>query len=118
MPHQLPQGAYLQDISAHYNQLTIPRTLLRAVPLASGFWGRLVVDEGKLRLFLDGAAQPRIVTPEDAAVIPAGVAFKVEEAGEPVRFYLEYYHVPRLDDGAELAGLLARNPSRRSGSSR
>jgi tellurite resistance-related uncharacterized protein len=118
MPHQLPQGAYLQDISAHYNQLTIPRTLLRSAPLASGFWGRLVVEQGKLRLFLDGAAEPRIVTPQDAPVIPAGVAFKVEEAGEAVRFYLEYYHVPRLDDGAELAGLLAGNTSRRSGSRR
>lgn len=118
MSQALPEGAYLKDVSAHYNQLTIPRSLLLAAPLQPEIWGRLVVETGMLRLFLDGGMQAAMVTPESPAIIPAGAKFRVEEAGEPVRFYLEYYHVPRLDDGAELADLLSRAPARRSSSSR
>ena len=116
MSQSLPSGAYLKDISAHYNQLTIPRAMRHAAPLPAEVWGRLVVEEGSLGLYLDGGSQATKVAPDSPALIPGGTEFRVEEMGSPLRFYVEYHHVPRLDDGAELAGMLSRVPTRKSGS--
>lgn len=117
-PNALPQGAYLKDISAHYNQLTVPRNLRHGMPLPAEVWARVVVEEGALKLFLDDDGQPTMAEPDSAALIPGGATFRVEDSGSPLRFYLEYYHVPTMDDGAELAGSLSRTRSRKSGSGR
>ena len=118
MPESLPQGAYLKDISAHYNQLTIPRAMRHSAPLPAEVWGRIVVEEGSLKLYLDGGAQATMVTPQNSVLIPGGTRYRVEDTGTPLRFYVEYHHVSLLHDGAELAGLLSRTPPRKSRSSR
>lgn len=118
MSQELPRGAYLKDISAHYNHLTISRALRRSAPLPPGIWGRVVVEQGALKLFLDGGGEATIVAPASPALVPGGAKFRVEESGSPLRFYLEYYHVPQLEDGAELAGLLSRAPARKPASRR
>lgn len=118
MPDALPRGAYLKDISAHYNQLTVPRNLRHGVSLPAEIWARVVVEEGALKLFLDGGGQPTTAAPDSTALIPGGATFRVEDTGSPLRFYLEYYHVSTLDDGAALAGTLSRTRVRKSGSGR
>jgi hypothetical protein len=117
-PQSMPQGAYLKDISAHYNQFTIPLALRKFAPLPADVWGRLVVEDGTLKLYLDGGSQATTVTAESPALIPGGAEFMVDGTGSPVRFYVEYHHVPLLEDGAELASLLSRSPARKSGSRR
>ena len=118
MAQALPRGAYLNDISAHYNHLTIPRSLRHDAPVPPEIWVRVVVEEGSLRLFIAGASQAMVATVESDGLIPGGAKFRVEVAGSPVRFYLEYYHVAQIDDGAKLAGMLSRAPARKTSSSR
>jgi len=112
MADELPEGAYLQDISAHYNQLTVPRTLLADSRLEEEHWGRVVVEEGKLTVRVAGQPQP--ATPGQPVVIPPETAFGVNPPADPVRFYLEYYHEAKLDDADELASLLGRRGGGRS----
>lgn len=118
MPQSMPQGTYLKDISAHYNQLTIPLAMRKSASLPTEVWARLVVEDGALKLYLDGGSQATTVTADSPALIPGGTEFRVDGTGSQVRFYVEYHHVPRLDDGAELAGLLSRSPARKSSSRR
>ena len=88
------------------------------MPLPVEVWARVVVEEGALKLILHGGGQTATAAPDSAALIPGGATFRVVDSGSPLRFYLEYYHIPTLDDGAELAGSLSRNRPRKSGSGR
>jgi tellurite resistance-related uncharacterized protein len=116
MSHELPQGADLKDFSAHYNQLTVPRSLLAPSRLGPEVWARVVVEEGRVTVRLNGEQQP--ATPGQPAVIPPETAFHINAQLEPARFYLEYYHEAKLDDGAEVASLLGRRGGGRSSRAR
>ncbi|MBI4084014.1 MAG: DUF1971 domain-containing protein [Candidatus Lambdaproteobacteria bacterium] len=108
MARELPQGAELTELSAHFNHLTLPRALRSRSALPEEHWARLVVLEGKMHLFLGDAAPPEVVTPQQPAIIPRETEFRIEQAGVPARFFLEYYHEPRLRDAKVLASLLGR----------
>ncbi len=108
MAHQLPEGAYLKEISAHFNQYTIPRSLLAKSTLQKDMWARVVVEEGHVNLRLGKNGEPERVVPGQAAVIPPETPFSLGPSPDPVRFYLEYHHGPRLNDAAELASQLSR----------
>ncbi len=108
MAHQLPEGAYLKEISAHFNQNTIPRSLLAQSTLEKEMWARVVVEEGHVNLRLGKNAESERVVPGQAAVIPSETPFSLASSPDPLRFYLEYYHGPRLSDAAELASQLSR----------
>ena len=108
MSQELPEGTYLKDISAHYNHLTIPRELRAPGRLPPETWGRLVVEEGEIQLFVEPGAATLRVTPAAPGIIPADSTFRVEDAGVPARFYIEYHHEPRIRDAAELSRLLAK----------
>ncbi len=112
MPREIPPGAALKDISAHFNHLTIPRALQVRAPLPPQIWGRLVVEEGSVRLMLESSPDMERVTADSAAVIPRDTAFSIGADSGPARFYLEYYHEPLLADGKALAGLLGRSGDR------
>lgn len=101
----IPQGAYLKDLSARFNQNSLPRWLRVFSPLPPELWGRVVVMEGKVRLIVEGQ-EPVTATPQTPAVIPESTEFRVESTGEPCLFYIEYWHEPKLKDADELAGLL------------
>ncbi|MCZ6531858.1 MAG: hypothetical protein O7A08_02710 [SAR324 cluster bacterium] len=106
MANELPSGARLTSISAHYNELTIPRELLAAGLLPAETWARLVVEKGKVLLLMGGSQESTPVTPDAPALIPAGTEFSLKPTRESSRFYLEYYREARLSDAAELAKLL------------
>ena len=108
MSQELPQGTYLKEISAHYNHLTIPRELRAPGALPPETWGRLVVEEGEIQLFVEPNGDALRVTPAAPGIIPADSTFRIEEAGVPARFYIEFYHEPRIRDAAELSRLLAK----------
>ena len=108
MSQELPEGAYLKAISAHYNHLNISRELRAPGALPPETWGRLVVEEGEIQLFLEPGGDALRVTPADPGIIPADSTFRIEEAGIPARFYIEYYHESRIRDAAELSRLLVK----------
>ena len=113
MADAIPAGAYLKDISAHINHLTIPRHMRLMTPLDPELWGRVVVSEGEVDLYLEGQRDPIRCLPDAPGVIPADTAFRIEATGKPARFQIQYYHEPKLRDGSELATLLAATGTQR-----
>jgi hypothetical protein len=113
MASSIPQGAYLKDISAQYNHLTIARHLRLFAPLDPEMWGQVVVSEGEVDLFLQGQREPIRCTPADPGVIPVETPFRLESTGRPARFQIRYFHEPKLRDEGELATLLAASSSQR-----
>ena len=103
MSRELPQHARLWDISAHYNERTIPRELIHAHTPPPGMWSRIVVEEGKLQARIAGVAVA--VTPAQPAIVPPDAECAVEAPHRPVRFYVEYYHPPIIESPDELAAL-------------
>ncbi|HUJ73275.1 MAG TPA: DUF1971 domain-containing protein [bacterium] len=110
---ELPTGAYLKDISATYNQFTIPRALKVLQPLPPETWGQVVVTEGELNLTLAGQGSQRVVAGQPA-LIPPGTLFKVDATDKPCVFCLHYYHEPELTNPQELTRLLGRGTPRRA----
>lgn len=102
----IPAHATLKDISATYNQDTIPRQFQASHTLPPEVWAQVIVQEGQVDLKLAGGAMR--VTADAPAVVPPNTPFALVGTGEPVRFCLHYYHEPVLADGRALAGLLGR----------
>ena len=117
MAAEIPPGAYLKDISPHINQNTIPHDLRALAPLAPETWARVVVSEGEVNLYLARSEQAIRVTSDASVAIPADTPFRLAGSGLPVRFQLHYFHEAPLDDGPELAKLLAEGASGRGGAS-
>jgi hypothetical protein len=107
MIRKIPEGAYLKDLSAQYNHLTIPRSLRQFARLDPEMWGELVASEGDVNLYLQGQSEPIRCLPDAPGVIPVDTPFRIESTGRPVRFQIRYFHEPKLRDEAELASLLA-----------
>ena len=103
MASELPQHAQLWDISAHYNERTVPRQLIHAHTPPPGMWARIVVEEGELQTMVAGTAVA--ATPERPAIIPPDTECAVEAPHSPVRFYVEYYHPPIIESLDDLAAL-------------
>ncbi len=95
---ELPKGAFLKEISATYNEHTIPRVLLVPQVAPPDLWCQVIVVEGRIQVALAGSAQPFEATPDAPALIPPGTAFRVLPAQDPVRFCLHYFHVPLVED--------------------
>jgi hypothetical protein len=113
MASKIPEGAYLKDISAHYNQLTIPRNLRQFAPLDPEMWGQVVVSEGEVDLYLQGQREPIRSTPQAPGIIPVDTPFRLESTGRSARFQIHYFHEPKLRDEGELTALLAASSAGR-----
>lgn len=103
---ELPAHATLKDISATYNQDTIPRQLRAAHSLPPDTWALVVVPEGEVEVRLDG----RTIRAKAGApvVVPPITPFALAAAGKHVLFSLHYYHEPVLQDGKALETMLGR----------
>ncbi len=113
MASRIPEGAYLKDISAHYNHLTISRHLRQFSVLDAETWGEVVVSDGDVDLYLQPQREPIHCTPSAPGIIPVNTPFRIESTGRPVRFDIRYYHEPKLRDGGDLAVLLAASSAQR-----
>lgn len=102
----IPEGAFRFDISADYNHNTIPRCLLRESHLPPEVWGRLRVVHGEVDVVFSPPRKMQRATPARPAVIPPLTPFKLARTEQPVDFYLEYFHEPRLADPETLAAHL------------
>ncbi len=105
---QLPPGAYLKDISAWYNEHTVPRELRASSSLPPEHWASVVVEEGDVHLFLGGSKSPLTVTPAAPAVIAPETPFRLEATNHPGRFCLHYFHERLVADAKALAGEMGR----------
>jgi tellurite resistance-related uncharacterized protein len=106
MDASLPSHAILRDISATYNEHTIPRALLAPHTLPPETWARVVVAEGEVEL--KQAGRTTLTIPGREALVPPHTPFYLAPTGKPVRFCLHYFHEPVLQDGQALAGALGR----------
>jgi tellurite resistance-related uncharacterized protein len=103
---ELPAHATLKDISATYNEDTIPRQFQTAHTLPPDVWAVVVVEDGEVELKLRSGTLR--VTADASALIPPNSSFTLTSTGNPLRFCLHYYHEPLLHDGKALAALLGR----------
>jgi len=79
-----------------FDERTIPPGLLRAHTIKAGAWGRLVVEQGELRLWFQPPLSLEVtVRPGSPAAIPPQLEHEVRLRG-PVRFHVEFL---RVDDG-------------------
>lgn len=113
---EIPEDAFLKDISAHYNRLTFPRDLRAPSALPAETWGKVIAENGELELSLEGSGA-QTVDPDHPGVVPPEVAFRLEPKSKEMVFFLEYFHESRLHDPAQLAAALGRKPARRQTSS-
>ena len=109
---EIPKGAKLIDISAHYNQQSLPNHLKTDNSMGPATWVKVVVEEGFLDMYLDGSDKAKRILPESPGIIPNQKLFRFAATGKEVKFYLEYYHEAVLEDGTGLAGLLGDKSAR------
>lgn len=89
--HELPSGLTLQRTTSTFDEHTTPAGLLRAHRVATGVWGRLVVESGSLDfVFEDAPDDVRVVGTGEHQVIPPSVPHRVVLHG-PVRFAVEFF---------------------------
>ena len=87
---ELPEGLHVTRRTDTWDERTIPVALRRAHRVATGTWGRLRVERGRLRFRAD--TEPPldvIVDPAAPQAIPPDVEHRVEPLGE-VRFSVEF----------------------------
>lgn len=87
---ELPDGLQVVRRTELWSEKTMPAALRRAHRVASGTWGRLRVEEGRLRFV--AATEPAldvVVGPEAPQPIPPEVEHHVEPLGH-VRFCVEF----------------------------
>lgn len=104
----IPDGAFLKAVSAHYNELTLPRELKLSNVMERDIWGRVVVEAGEINLHLSTNGNPQCLTPENPGIIPPEAVFHLETTVLPVRFYVEYHHTPLLNNPTDLAASLCQ----------
>jgi tellurite methyltransferase len=87
---ELPDGLHVARTTEVWDEHTMPAALRRAHRVATGVWGRLRVERGRLR-FRAETRPPLdvVVTPDAAQAIPPEVEHHVEPLGE-VRFSIEF----------------------------
>jgi tellurite methyltransferase len=87
---ELPAGLRVVRITDIWDEQSLPAALRRAHRIAAGTWGRLRVEQGRLRFGAE--TQPPldvVVGPDAPQAIPPEVEHHVEPLGE-VRFAVEF----------------------------
>jgi tellurite resistance-related uncharacterized protein len=88
---RLPGGLELARTTAVFSNDTVPAGLLAAHKVATGVWGRLVVQSGSVGLrFEDASDELRLASVGESIVIPPERPHHVELDG-PTEFVVEFY---------------------------
>ena len=87
---ELPEGLRVARATETWDERTMPVALRAAHRVAAGTWGRLRVQQGRIRLRLQtDPPLELLVGPENLQPIPPEVEHEVEPLGE-VRFSVEF----------------------------
>jgi hypothetical protein len=113
MLETIPPDLVLKDISARFNQNSIPRELSVFSQIPSDQWARVVVSEGEIFILFRGEDKARCLVPDEPGIIPPEKRFRIASTGKTGRFQILYYHSPAMDDAAQLSGLLAQGAAER-----
>lgn len=94
---RLPEGARPYRRTESFDERTTPGGLRGAHSTKAGAWGRLVVEEGELRVWFEPPLSLEVTGRAGSPVsIPPQLRHQVRLGG-PVRFHVEFLRVP--DDG-------------------
>jgi tellurite methyltransferase len=90
---EAPESLRFSWRSARWDARTLPTGLRRAHKLASGTWGRLVVEAGRLA-FRASTVPPidRVLDAGSVQAIPPGVEHEIEP-GDDARVFVEFFEV-------------------------
>ena len=78
-----------------FTEDSIPNGLRARHVTAAGVWGRIVVTEGALRYRCAELGIDVALTPEQPGIVVPEASHQVDPSG-PVRFFVEFLHVPDL----------------------
>jgi tellurite resistance-related uncharacterized protein len=93
----VPERAREYRRTASFDASTIPAGLLGAHSTKAGSWGRVVVEQGELRVLFEPPLAVEVTgRPGSPIAIPPQLRHQVRLLG-PVRFHVEFLRVP--DDG-------------------
>ena len=77
-----------------FDELSVPKGLLKAHQTKAGTWGKIVVLDGSLRYrILEPELEEHILDTEHFGVVEPEVLHEVKPEGK-VRFYVEFYRTP------------------------
>lgn len=94
---EMPERVRFVRASAPWDERSLPAGLLRAHRLASGTWGRLVVEEGRVA-FRAATTPPTecVLRAGSTQAIPPGLTHEIEPIGH-VRLFVEFFDVATQD---------------------
>jgi tellurite resistance-related uncharacterized protein len=90
----IPPDAVAYQRTKEFSESTVPAGLLRRHDTKPGVWGRIRVDEGRLRYrILEPQVEEHLLVPGRDGIVEPTVPHEVEVVG-PVRFHVEFLRVP------------------------
>jgi tellurite resistance-related uncharacterized protein len=90
---ELPADAVAYKRTPDFTETTIPDALRREHTTKRGVWGRIVVDDGRVRYIVDVPALDVVLERNLPGVVVPEVRHRVEPLG-PVRFHVEFLRSP------------------------
>ncbi|MDH4225285.1 MAG: hypothetical protein OEW12_06530 [Deltaproteobacteria bacterium] len=98
MNKHIPAGAYRFEISATFNEKTLPRRFRAVSSLLPQQWAKVIVEEGELDLVLENSKGFQRLNPRMVGIVPPGEGFKLVVTGGGLVVRLEYFHESKVDD--------------------
>ena len=92
---ELPDACVAYERTPEFTEDSIPNGLRARHVTVAGVWGRIVVTAGALRYRCAELGIDVALTPEQPSIVAPGASHQVDPAG-PVRFFVEFLHVPDL----------------------
>lgn len=90
---EMPAGFAPYKETPVFTEATVPDALRKDHTTRPGVWGRIVVDEGRLRYVVEVMGVDEELTPERPGVVLPEVPHHVEPLGA-VRFHVEFWRAP------------------------
>lgn len=98
----IPEGCIAYKRTAVFTETTVPAGLLNRHSTKAGVWGKIVVEQGRLRyLVFEPEVSDMVLTPGEPGVAEPMQPHEVMPLGA-VRFYIEFYRMAtgeRLGEG-------------------
>jgi len=90
---ELPADFVAYRRTATFSETSIPDALRQEHATKAGVWGKILVEDGRLRYAVPPLARQFELTPTQPGIVVSEVQHHVEPCGT-VRFYVEFYRAP------------------------
>jgi tellurite resistance-related uncharacterized protein len=88
---QLPDSVNAYKQTPEFDEITIPKVLLKAHQTKEGVWGKIVILEGVLQYSISEPEEVILLDVNCFGVVEPTVLHEVKPLGT-VRFFVEFYH--------------------------